>query len=735
MKKITLLLCSLMLAFVASANVIVVDSVQHYPAKYAAAMDGDTLLLYSGTYANQLFPAAKCLTIMAPDTCEVFMTGEIKGQDGTDYTGSGLIFENVTIGDGASYLFNFGYNGTHGVVKTITLKNCVLQNVSRCSFYINSADITVDDITFEGSTLRNLNSGTWNFSWSTATFNKMSFNECTFYSNNSMESILLPRTGVQSSLKFNFTHNTWYTGCRDNGRAILKAESAYTGEENTLIIKDNVIIAPEGTTGGKIFDIRAGWWEGEISHNLIHGWVLPELGEDFGVLEVADNYTLEDLGIASAAGIFADAANGDFSIYEGISPLDGKASDGSSLGASKWLKAADNLKTLTTGLAEGVDAAAGSISGPSGVVAAGTNVTLTAVKNFGFKFVKWVDANGATLSEEAVYTFEMKEDVTVLAVFAPVAIYKLNITCTGGGSYTVSEAGKDGLFEEYEEGTELMITTVVNKVTEFVMGTEVGGDMYFTSEFPVVMNKDLNITLEFAQKDYVCGWDDFVDGGATNSRVPDYLSPDYQIAADSSNIPALEMYYTYLPGAPHGGWWNRDGEGLIWIRCNVGGDSNTHDNDSSMFFDDQGYYLQTAICTKGYTTDVTFLISMKGSYRYYHEQLVQYSYNAMSWETVDTLTVGGGMQDYEVLLPNTADQELVYVRVYPNLNGPFDTNRYFDTYGLYFDNIFFVAESSNALSAPKVDGETIIYDIMGRRLMNAERPGLYIINGKKVMVK
>lgn len=729
MKKITLFLCSLMLAFVASANVIVVDSVQHYPAKYAAAMDGDTLLLYSGTYANQNFPVAKSITVMAPDTCEVFMTGEIRSSS-DDFSGASLTFENVTIGDGASYLFNFGGSG---IIKNITLKNCVLQNVNRCTIYIGKG-VTIENFAFDGCTLHALNTGNWNFSWSEAIINALSFNECTFYDNNGMESILLPRTTSEGSLKFTFTKNTWFTGCRDNGRAILKAESAYTGEENTIIIKDNVIIAPEGTTGGNIFDIRAGWWEGEISHNLIHGWVLPELGEDFGVLEVADNYTLEDLGIASTAGIFADAANGDFSIYEGISPLDGKASDGSSLGASKWLKAADNLKTLTTGLAEGVDAAAGSISGPSGVVAAGTNVTLTAVKNFGFKFVKWVDANGATLSEEAVYTFEMKEDVTVLAVFAPVATYTLTINCVGGGSYTVSEAGKDGAYEVYEEGTELMITTVVNKVTEFVMGTEAAGDMYFTPEFPVVMNKDMNITLEFAQKDFICGWDAFFDG-ASNSRPADYLSGDYALAADSSNIPALEMYYTYLPGAPHGGWWNRDGEGLIWIRCNVGGDSNTHDNDSSMFFDDQGYYLQTAICTKGYTTDVTFLISMKGSYRYYHEQLVQYSYNAMSWETVDTLTVGGGMQDYEVLLPNTADQELVYVRVYPNLNGPFDTNRYFDTYGLYFDNIFFVAESSNALSAPKVDGETIIYDIMGRRLMNAERPGLYIINGKKVMVK
>lgn len=729
MKKFTLFLCSLMLAFVASANVIVVDSVQHYPTKYAAAMDGDTLLLYSGTYANQKFPVAKSITVMAPDTCEVFMTGEI-GSNSDDFSGASLTFENITIGDGASYLFSF--NGS-GIIKNITLKNCVLRNVNRCTTRIGKG-VTIENFAFDGCTLHTLNSGNWNFSYSEAIINAFSFNECTFYDNNGMESILLPRTTSEGSLKFTFTKNTWFTGCRDANRYILQAGGSYKGEENTLIIKDNVIIAPEGTNAGKLFSISAGWWEGEISHNLIHGWVLPELGEDFGVLEVSDNYTLEDLGYTSTAAIFADAANGDFSIHEGVSPLDGKASDGSSLGASKWLKAADNLKTLTTGLAEGVDAAAGTISGPSGYVAAGTNVTLTAVKNFGFKFVKWVDANGATLSEEAVYTFEMKEDVTVLAVFAPVNVYKLTINCVGGGSYTVSEAGKDGLFEEYEEGTELMITTVVNKVTEFVMGTEAAGEMYFTPEFAIVMNKDLNITLEFAQKDFICGWDNFFDG-ATNSRPADYLSGDYALAEDSSNIPALEMYYTYLPGAPHGGWWNRDGQGLIWIRCNENGSGDMFDSDSTKFFKDQGYYLQTAFSTKGYKTDVTFLISMKGSYRYYHEQLVQYSYNAMSWETVDTLTVTGGFQDYETVLPNTADQEIVYVRVYPNLNGPFDMNRYFDTYGLYFDNIFFVAESTNAIQAPKAEGETVIYDIMGRRLMNAERPGLYIINGQKTLVK
>jgi hypothetical protein len=36
MKKFTLLFCSLLLAFMASANVIVVDSVSNYATKYAA---------------------------------------------------------------------------------------------------------------------------------------------------------------------------------------------------------------------------------------------------------------------------------------------------------------------------------------------------------------------------------------------------------------------------------------------------------------------------------------------------------------------------------------------------------------------------------------------------------------------------------------------------------------------------------------------------------------------------
>ena len=63
MKKFTLLFCSLLLAFMASAIVIVLDSLSNYATKYVATADGDTQLLYSGTYANQNFPVSKACTI------------------------------------------------------------------------------------------------------------------------------------------------------------------------------------------------------------------------------------------------------------------------------------------------------------------------------------------------------------------------------------------------------------------------------------------------------------------------------------------------------------------------------------------------------------------------------------------------------------------------------------------------------------------------------------------------
>ncbi|HPL05736.1 MAG TPA: hypothetical protein PLW96_00625 [Bacteroidales bacterium] len=743
MKKFTLLFCSLLLAFVASANVIVVDSVSNYATKYGATADGDTLLLYSGTYANQNFPVGKAITILAPDTCEVFLTGEIRGEGVGD--GSGLYLENITIGDGASYLFNFAPVGT---IKAISLKNCMIQNINRCTFYLggDQASSAVELVEFEGCTFYNNNTGNWNFSWHTTPIYKWIMNECTFYKNDGVESFYNPRgTYDGKSHEFIFTHNTLYQGCRDANRYFCQVTNKFNGEDSKLVFTDNIIICPDGKVGGKLFSISAGYWDVTIKNNLIHGWEIPTLAEELGDVSMENNYSLADLEIPSAAALFADPANGNFSLYKGVTPVENKSTTGGVLGAQKWLKDAGQLYNLTHGLAAGVDSLAGTISGPSGKIPEGENVTLTAVKNYGFKFVKWVDENNATLSEETSYSFEMTGDKYVYAVFDAIPLFRLNITCKGGGSYVISETGKDGAYEYYEEGTELVITSKTNLITEFVMGyTDDMSEQFYAPEFSIVMGKDYTIVLEFVQKDFICGWDFDTQRSAVNQQRPaDFLSRNYQ---DTAHVPTLDMYYTLYPGAPWTKtWWNRTDTytaAVTWLRLTDSGDGTEYKTsdgamDSSKYYTDQGFYWQTAVCTRGYMSDIKYCFSIRRTYMGHYDYFVQYSYDNTSWETVDTVTTTGGWQDFEVELPNTAAKELIYIRLIPDVTSGYDTNRIFDVYGVYVANIFLLADyDPNAVVAPvREEQEDMIYDLMGRRLKSADRPGIYIINGKKYLIK
>lgn len=62
----------------------------------------------------------------------------------------------------------------------------------------------------------------------------------------------------------------------------------------------------------------------------------------------------------------------------------------------------------------------GTIEGlPAEKIAYGTEITLTAKPNTGYKFINWTDATGAEVSTEAEYTFTVTGEVTYTANFAP----------------------------------------------------------------------------------------------------------------------------------------------------------------------------------------------------------------------------------------------------------------------------------------------------------------------------
>ena len=70
----------------------------------------------------------------------------------------------------------------------------------------------------------------------------------------------------------------------------------------------------------------------------------------------------------------------------------------------------------------------------------GSNVILTARPNRGFKFVNWTDdeAEGAVVSEEAMFTFVPESDISYTAHFEPLNEYVVNIGANIEGAGTVS---------------------------------------------------------------------------------------------------------------------------------------------------------------------------------------------------------------------------------------------------------------------------------------------------------
>ena len=107
--------------------------------------------------------------------------------------------------------------------------------------------------------------------------------------------------------------------------------------------------------------------------------------------------------------------------------------------------------TLSVSAAEG-----GTVSSEGGTYDEGTEVTITATANEGYRFTGW-EGNSST-SESLTVTLNSNQ--TYLALFELIPIYTLTIT-TGEGGTISSEGG------EYEEGTEVEVTATPNEGYRF----------------------------------------------------------------------------------------------------------------------------------------------------------------------------------------------------------------------------------------------------------------------------
>jgi pectin methylesterase-like acyl-CoA thioesterase len=152
----------------------------------------------------------------------------------------------------------------------------------------------------------------------------------------------------------------------------------------------------------------------------------------------------------------------------------------------------------------------------------GTEVTLTATRNFGYNFSRWINASGQTLSTESSFKFKLVSDTAIKAVFVPVNTYALKVSVAGGAkAYMISASPSATVVNNqnmYEEGTVVTLTASNNDILTFTNWEN--GETNAVRTISMTENK--NITGTYSAIDYVAAWDFYQTG--SGGRAADFAS-------------------------------------------------------------------------------------------------------------------------------------------------------------------------------------------------------------------
>ena len=201
------------------------------------------------------------------------------------------------------------------------------------------------------------------------------------------------------------------------------------------------------------------------------------------------------------------------------------------------------------------DAAMGTVEG-AGDIAIGANATVKAIPALGHSFVCWL--NGAdTVSTKAEYTFEVKADIALTAVFQKEENKKLTLAVNDAtmGAIKVSDStvvmGENSL----PYGTKLTLTAVPAEGCTFTGWTS--GDAAYSAEYTieVALTADLALTANYTK---VLKLEYDLGGGVTNAygwlskaHMCLDLQKDFNAAAGTSKEWAKEengVVYYYVKG-------------------------------------------------------------------------------------------------------------------------------------------------------------------------------------------
>ena len=283
---------------------------------------------------------------------------------------------------------------------------------------------------------------------------------------------------------------------------------------------------------------------------------------------------------------------------------------------------------------------------PAGTVFdAETPITVTATKNFGYKFVNWTDANNKVVSTDEEYTFSISANTALKANFEKINTYALDYKVEGGAKdYMVSATPAPTIVNGknmYEEGTEVTLTASSNDILTFTNWN----DGETGAERKIKMNADQAYTASYSAKDFIAGWDFYKS--AREGRTADFAAEDNDVDqlilrdADGNT-------YSWLDKSNSAGGYEGKNAAVNWTNTKPLGET----------------YWQTKVNATAFT-DIKVKSSMLYNYNAYETYNVEYSLNGTDWNKVGAIEMPGAKAwtDGEFTLPADANNKAeVYIR-------------------------------------------------------------------------
>ena len=139
----------------------------------------------------------------------------------------------------------------------------------------------------------------------------------------------------------------------------------------------------------------------------------------------------------------------------------------------------------------------------------GTEVTLTAKRNFGYQFKEWQDADGQVLGTNATLTLTMDAEKTAKAVFETIPVYTVTTKVTNDadrplGAITLSPNDHAG---KYEAGTQVTATAQESRILKFMQWTDQNENAGTTATRTLTVNSDMELVANYEVQDFIAVFD------------------------------------------------------------------------------------------------------------------------------------------------------------------------------------------------------------------------------------